>query len=402
MPETVKIWLTGAEKTVSAGRSLAQSLYSIPLTIRLCGGIGAGKTTFLQGFAEGLSIRARVQSPTFALEQRHRTPRFGELLHIDCHRLSLVDTQGVLEHTASHPGIRCIEWPERAGIWQPTGPFIDIAFDDGDRHGRRLTVRFHDVPLPDRSRVQRWRRDVHLPQHIRRHCDAVGAYAEFLARELLRQGVIVRPLLLQRAGELHDLLRFLDFRDGLGPPLSSYRERDRRVWERLRAQYPSLAHEPACAVFLRAEGYPAVGGVVRTHGVRLPPPGEGTIEQRLLFYADKRLKVDTLVTLEERFRDFHERYGEEAKSVVWYAQAQALERELFPGGAPPLPARQRWRRPLGILLLFLGLLAFFTPLTPGSWLALVGLELLGVRLTFFRRWRKWRPSWLGHWPRTSG
>ncbi len=35
---------------------------------------------------------------------------------------------------------------------------------------------------------------------------------------------------------------------------------------------------------------------------------------------------------------------------------------------------------LGIACIVLGLLAFFTPLTPGSWLFLIGLELLGLRL----------------------
>lgn len=32
---------------------------------------------------------------------------------------------------------------------------------------------------------------------------------------------------------------------------------------------------------------------------------------------------------------------------------------------------------LGLLLVAIGLFALFTPLTPGSWLALIGLELLG-------------------------
>jgi uncharacterized protein YqgC (DUF456 family) len=35
---------------------------------------------------------------------------------------------------------------------------------------------------------------------------------------------------------------------------------------------------------------------------------------------------------------------------------------------------------LGVVLIILGLLAFFTPLTPGSWLFLIGLELIGFRL----------------------
>lgn len=334
MNETVKIWLSGAESTVSAGKSLARTLYTLPLTIRLRGEIGAGKTTFLQGFADGLGVRAYVTSPTFALEQRYRTLHFGELLHGDLHRLSREDAQGFLESTAPHPGIRCIEWPERAGTVPWPSPMIDIHFDDADPHGRSLTIRFSDVPIPNQKQIREWRRHMRLPRHIGRHSDAVGAYAEFLAGGLLQRGILVRPLLLRRAGELHDLLRFLDFREGQGPSLSSYSTFDRHVWEEQRVRYPSLSHEAACAAFLEAEGYTAVGRVVRTHGVRLPPDSEVTIEQKLLFYADKRLKMDELVTLEERLRDFRVRYGGGLpKSADWYAQARSVERELFPRNA---------------------------------------------------------------------
>lgn len=37
---------------------------------------------------------------------------------------------------------------------------------------------------------------------------------------------------------------------------------------------------------------------------------------------------------------------------------------------------------LGVLLIILGLLALITPLTPGAWLAIIGLELLGLRELF--------------------
>ena len=40
---------------------------------------------------------------------------------------------------------------------------------------------------------------------------------------------------------------------------------------------------------------------------------------------------------------------------------------------------------VGVFLLILGLAALFTPLTPGSWLALVGLEFLGLRV-LLRDW----------------
>jgi hypothetical protein len=43
------------------------------------------------------------------------------------------------------------------------------------------------------------------------------------------------------------------------------------------------------------------------------------------------------------------------------------------------------KKALGVILIIVGLFALFTPLTPGSWLALIGLELLGVHLLFFKK-----------------
>jgi len=40
------------------------------------------------------------------------------------------------------------------------------------------------------------------------------------------------------------------------------------------------------------------------------------------------------------------------------------------------------------MLVFLGFLALITPLTPGSWLAVIGLELLGIRMLFFDKLKK--------------
>jgi len=40
----------------------------------------------------------------------------------------------------------------------------------------------------------------------------------------------------------------------------------------------------------------------------------------------------------------------------------------------------------------LGVLALLTPFTPGSWLALIGLELVGLRLVFQRKILSWLPQ----------
>ena len=40
------------------------------------------------------------------------------------------------------------------------------------------------------------------------------------------------------------------------------------------------------------------------------------------------------------------------------------------------------KKVVGVVLILVGLAALVTPLTPGSWLAVIGLELLGVRILF--------------------
>jgi hypothetical protein len=47
------------------------------------------------------------------------------------------------------------------------------------------------------------------------------------------------------------------------------------------------------------------------------------------------------------------------------------------------------KRALGIAFIVIGLLALLTPLTPGSWLIIAGLELLGIRLAAAEKIKTW-------------
>ncbi|WP_308162059.1 tRNA (adenosine(37)-N6)-threonylcarbamoyltransferase complex ATPase subunit type 1 TsaE [Microbacterium sp. ISL-59] len=76
----------------------------------LTGPLGAGKTTFTRGLAEGLGVRGPVQSPTFVIARTHpsltgRAP----LVHVDAYRLGsaaeLDDLDLDLEHS-----VVVIEW----------------------------------------------------------------------------------------------------------------------------------------------------------------------------------------------------------------------------------------------------------------------------------------------------
>ena len=44
--------------------------------------------------------------------------------------------------------------------------------------------------------------------------------------------------------------------------------------------------------------------------------------------------------------------------------------------------RPKIKKAVGVILILLGLAALVTPFTPGSWLAFIGLELLGVKILF--------------------
>jgi len=47
--------------------------------------------------------------------------------------------------------------------------------------------------------------------------------------------------------------------------------------------------------------------------------------------------------------------------------------------------RRALRIILGVVLIIIGVAALLTPLSPGSWLALIGLEILGLRILFQRK-----------------
>ena len=100
-------------ETEAVGRDLASTLAAGSVVL-LSGELGAGKTAFVRGLAEGLGVDpASVSSPTFTLIQEYRGGRLP-LYHIDLYRLSPpeVDDLG-LEDPDMEQGVMAIEWPDR-------------------------------------------------------------------------------------------------------------------------------------------------------------------------------------------------------------------------------------------------------------------------------------------------
>nr|WP_181158150.1 tRNA (adenosine(37)-N6)-threonylcarbamoyltransferase complex ATPase subunit type 1 TsaE [Microbacterium sp. MYb64] len=69
------------------GRRIGSDLVAGDVLI-LTGPLGAGKTTFTRGLAEGLGVRGPVQSPTFVIARTHPSLGGGApLVHMDAYRL---------------------------------------------------------------------------------------------------------------------------------------------------------------------------------------------------------------------------------------------------------------------------------------------------------------------------
>jgi tRNA threonylcarbamoyladenosine biosynthesis protein TsaE len=128
----------GPEHTRRLGVRLGELMRGGELVL-LEGDLGAGKTAFTQGIAEGLQVRQVVSSPTFTLlkEYEGRLP----LYHFDLYRLDdpleIVDL-GFEEYFAGS-GICVVEWADKAEELWPT-EHLRIRFLPVSETQRRLLV----------------------------------------------------------------------------------------------------------------------------------------------------------------------------------------------------------------------------------------------------------------------
>jgi tRNA threonylcarbamoyladenosine biosynthesis protein TsaE len=131
-------------ETANVGRELAASLRAGDAVL-LSGELGAGKTAFARGLAEGLGIPAEaVSSPTFTLIQEYRGGRLP-LFHVDLYRLDdprEIDDLGLEEIAAD--GVLAIEWAEkltaRARLKPSRSSVINVFIAHGDDDTRILTI----------------------------------------------------------------------------------------------------------------------------------------------------------------------------------------------------------------------------------------------------------------------
>lgn len=110
----------------------------------LSGNLGAGKTTFTQGFARALGIKERVLSPTFVLMKFYKLSRKIKskkyFVHIDCYRLDSPKDLlhlGFNELLKDKDALILIEWADKVKKIIPKKNTLWLKF----RHGRNQAER---------------------------------------------------------------------------------------------------------------------------------------------------------------------------------------------------------------------------------------------------------------------
>jgi len=150
-------------------------------------------------------------------------------------------------------------------------------------------------------------------ERLLRHSTAVAEIAAFLCSAMARRGVAVDATLVETAALLHDIDKMLPVDDPL----------------------KELGHAAAGAEWLRINGHAELSAPIASHPVMkmgYAPSFEAWAEAaglagRIVAYSDKRARQE-LISLDERFADWHRRYPASAPLDLAHERFQRLEQEL--------------------------------------------------------------------------
>lgn len=138
------------------------------------------------------------------------------------------------------------------------------------------------------------------PSNVIEHCKAVCRVAEEISDKLINKGINVNKKLVLAAALLHDVERLKD------------------------------NHVAEGAKLLKSLGLPEVAEVVKKHSLYKLDNEEiqpKTVEEKIIFYADKRVQGNKIVSLEERFQDLEKRYSIDLSRELEFAKK--IEDELM-------------------------------------------------------------------------
>lgn len=178
----------------------------------------------------------------------------------------------------------------------------------------------------NKTKILQLYKEYHTPQNVIAHMKQVAKICEILATKFENKGIKIDKDFLLNAALLHDALRVCDIRNY--NPYEIKRnptKEDLRVWENLRKKYYKIGHEKAIAKILKGIGEPKLANLILKHDFYLIDKLK-TWEEKILYYADKRVDRDKIVTLKKRFKEGKKRNNGPGDD---FAKIEAIEQEII-------------------------------------------------------------------------
>lgn len=139
VPQTLELTSRSPANTRRLGTQLGLALHPGDV-LCLQGDLGAGKTTLVQGIAEGWGSVDDVSSPTFILVNLYRRHDDSQLFHMDAYRLdSPAEAEQLDLDSMLADGALLIEWPERLGALIPA-EHLWITITHATETDRHMTI----------------------------------------------------------------------------------------------------------------------------------------------------------------------------------------------------------------------------------------------------------------------
>ena len=140
----MEIRSTSPKQTKEAGKNLAKKLNGGDV-VALFGELGAGKTNFVQGLAQGFGIKERVISPTFVFMRSYKIKKdqnILNLIHIDLYRINEARDFKLLglEDIFNTQNIVVLEWAEKVSTLLPKKR-TEVLLEKKGEFKRKITVK---------------------------------------------------------------------------------------------------------------------------------------------------------------------------------------------------------------------------------------------------------------------
>lgn len=296
--------------------------------------VWAWKTHFIKYFLNKIWVEWQIKSPTYSFSnfyEINNKNKIKSVWHYDIYRLeNWENLEEINENFFSNDLVIC-EWAEKLN--QKPENRIEIFFKKISENEREISFNFIWTSLND-MQINRLYDFYKTPEHIKKHIAVATNVAIKTAENLIKKWILIDKKLVWSSAKMHDLVRYVDFNWWIVKEKIPYEVDDETIefWQNFSEKCKWLHHSEVASDILDDLWYPEISQVVNAHKTQQIFEWFQTIEEKIVYYADKRALHDNFVSLKERIEDWKIRYKKEWNSEYWEKleiKLFELEKELF-------------------------------------------------------------------------